>query len=162
MNAAQEAEKIRALAWNDKFPVDPIAIAIAIGVDVYETSLPKEVSGALIKEVGDDAKIVIEHSDNNNRKRFSCAHELGHYVARAESSNEEKEYEYIDLRSESSSNGNNPDEIFANQFAACLLMPEKKVKDLVHKGKSHIEMALFFGVSNEAMKFRLKNLSLLK
>lgn len=156
------AEKVRSAFWGDRgFPVDPVTISRMLGVQVLETELPGDVSGALIKEAGKDPTIVIHYLDSNNRKRFSCAHELGHYISRIESNNIEPQYEYIDFRDSNSSNGNNPDEVFANGFAACLLMPENIVKQLCGSGKSHFEMALVFGVSNEAMKYRLKNLRLL-
>lgn len=161
MNPELAAKQLIELTWEHGFPVDPVTIARTIGVDVLETSLPNQVSGALIKEIGEDAKIVIHHLDSNNRKRFSCSHELGHYVSRVESNNEDKEYEYIDFLDHTSSNGDKKDGVFANQFAACLLMPKEKVQELSQSKKSHMAMALFFGVSNEAMKYRLQNLNLL-
>jgi Zn-dependent peptidase ImmA (M78 family) len=162
MTPLQAADKVRRAAWDEcRFPVDPVTIARKLGLQVLETNLPDDVSGALIKEAGKDPVIVVHRADHSNRKRFSCAHELGHYISRVESSDEATSYEYVDLRSALSANGTDPDEIFANQFAANLLMPVDVVKALHKAQKSHIEMALHFGVSNEAMKFRLKNLGLL-
>lgn len=160
-SASAAADNVRQLCWvEDRFPVDPVAIARKLGVRVVETALPGNVSGALFKEVGQDPVIVIHESDSDNRKRFSCAHELGHFIARSESDKAEDQYEYLDLRSDRSSSGDDPDEIWANRFAAELLMPQKNVKVLASRGVPHFEMALRFGVSNAAMKFRLTNLSL--
>ena len=72
----------------------------------------------------------------------------------------EQKYEYIDLRSDLSANGTDKNEIFANHFAANLLMPEEKVRSLFEGKKQYYEMALYFGVSPEALKYRLKSLFL--
>lgn len=162
MNAQETAEKVRLTFWEKgRFPVDPVFIARKLGVKVLETELPPNVSGALIKEAGKEPNIVIDTNDNDSRKRFTCAHELGHYMDRIESNDEERTYEYIDFRNQASSTGNDPAEIYANRFAACLLMPENAVRQAHRKKLSHFEMAHIFGVSNEAMKFRLKNLNIL-
>ena len=105
---------------------------------------------------------MLHKSDHNNRKRFSCAHELGHYISRIESNDiEPQQYDYIDLRNDLSANGTDPKEIFANHFAANLLMPEEAVKLLFQEKKQHFEMALYFGISPESLKYRLRSLGLL-
>ncbi len=81
MNPRSEAHKVLNKLWGDRhFPVDPVTIGRRIGLDVVETELPESVSGALIKEAGQEPVIVLHKYDNPNRKRFSCAHELGHYI----------------------------------------------------------------------------------
>ncbi|CAM4406907.1 ImmA/IrrE family metallo-endopeptidase [Pseudoalteromonas ostreae] len=157
-----EANKVFETLWaSNDFPVDPVSIAQQMGLQVLDTDLPPSVSGALIKEVGEEPIIALHHTDHSNRKRFTCAHELGHYVSRIESEDEGIEYEYVDLRGLSASAGSDPEEIFANKFAANLLMPERIVKKLFKSRKTHFDMAMFFGVSNEALKHRLKSLGLL-
>lgn len=158
---AKLAEKYRLVFWGEEtFPVDPVTIARHLGVEVLETHLPKDVSGALIKEVDEDPRIILETTDHSNRKRFSCAHELGHYASRVESDDEDRQYEYVDFRNGASATGQDPEEVFANNFAACLLMPESVVRVRLRKS-THAELAAYFGVSNEAMKWRLRNLNLL-
>ena len=155
------AESITNTFWpSERFPVDPVTIARKLGLQVLDTILPGDVSGALIKEPGKDPVIAIHHSDSDNRKRFSCAHELGHYILRLETNKLESVYEYIDFRNAASGNGCDEEEIFANNFAANLLMPEKSVRELHKLQKSHYGMAQYFGVSNEAMNYRLNNLGL--
>lgn len=157
-----EAKKVLDNLWKNKgFPVDPVAISKLMGIDVLDTELPESVSGALIKEAGKDPVIVLHHQDSNNRKRFSCSHELGHYIYRTESDDLSQEYEYIEFRGPSSSTGTDSEEIFANQFAANLLMPHEAIIGINKGDISHYEMALHFGVSAEALKLRLKNLRLL-
>jgi Zn-dependent peptidase ImmA (M78 family) len=158
MKASEEAARLLASAWPfGVIPVDPVAIARSAGLRVVNAELDVDTLGALIKTPGKDPTIVINQADPQARKRFTCAHELGHWVARAE---EEDEYATIDLRNPSSATGNDPDEVFANEFAACLLMPEDEVRRRAGTGLNDIQLAIEFQVSREAMQFRLKNLGL--
>jgi Zn-dependent peptidase ImmA (M78 family) len=71
----------------------------------------------------------------------------------------EDSYEYFDRRDVMASTGTNEEEIYANGFAAALLMPESELTPWV--GKSSVpQLAVRFGVSAEAMKWRLVNLGL--
>jgi Zn-dependent peptidase ImmA (M78 family) len=99
--------------------------------------------------------ILINESDHENRKRFTCAHELGHYNRRKD---EEGEFHTIDLRSPLSSTGSDPEEIYANEFAASLLMPADDLKIFLQFGLSDEELAERFKVSREAMEYRIVNL----
>src|SRR5581483_6981448 len=64
-------------------PVDPFYIAKRLGIQVFTASLDQGVSGLLRKEAGyDDPRIYVNSSDSRNRQRFTCAHELGHYIRR--------------------------------------------------------------------------------
>ena len=150
---------LKNLWQDDDFPVDPVTIANKLGIKILQTELPKEVSGALIKESGRDPIIIVDISDSDNRKRFTCAHELGHFVYRMEKNNDVDKFEYIDLRGPLSSTGKNEEEIFANNFAASLLMPKKEVKKLLQENMEITLMAFYFGVSFEAMKYRIQNLN---
>ncbi|WKE66260.1 ImmA/IrrE family metallo-endopeptidase [Gallaecimonas kandeliae] len=161
LNPEAEAGKVLANVWQNRgFPVDPVTIAKALGLQVLDTELPEMISGALIKEAGKDPIIALHHADHPNRKRFSCAHELGHYVSRVESMDPDQEYEYVDLRGPSASMGTDPEERFANAFAASLLMPQFAVMDLVESDMPIFQISRFFGVSNEALKNRLRSLGL--
>ena len=157
MEAASDAAKLLNAAWNDAIPVDPVAIARAAGLRVLEAELDEKTLGALVKSPGQDPVILLNEGDSDNRKRFTCAHELGHFVRR---SAEEEEYATVDLRNSHSSTGLDPEEIYANEFAASLLMPENVVRGFVEAGMSDLEMAIRFRVSREAMQNRLVNLEL--
>ena len=160
--AEKDAEDIlnvwEVIAGGRRFPVDPARIATELGVDVFEAQLDPSVSGAIVKKEGSDPTILVNRADHPNRQRFSTAHELGHYVRRQA---DPFEYEYIDYRGELASQGADPEEIFANAFAAALLMPKSDVKRLVKSGASPVDMAFHFKVSQDAMTYRLKNLGLL-
>ncbi|MCK5219826.1 ImmA/IrrE family metallo-endopeptidase [bacterium] len=145
--------------WGNRgFPVDPVLIAHEMGIKVIETKLEDEVFGGLIKTPGKDPVIVISETDSLSRKRFSCAHELGHYVNHAGKG--DNSYEYVDLRSILSSGGNDKEEIYANQFAACLLMPIDEIKRHYKKTIPSFILAKYFSVSDDAISIRLKNLNL--
>lgn len=155
--ASRDADRIRTGFWGDDVPVDPVLIARSLGITVLNAQLDDNVSGALIKERHQDPQIVLNQSDNANRRRFTCAHEIGHYVKRSE---ELDQYEYVDYRDSLSSTGVNPDERYANAFAAALLMPEDVVRRFRAEDLTEAEMAGHFGVSREAMHHRLNTLNL--
>lgn len=155
-SAQGAARTVFIVVWNrDHFPVDPVYIAKKLGAQVVVARLPDEVYGALMKEKGSDPIIYLEETDSEQRQRFTCAHELGHLYSRIG----DEEYETIDLRDEwLSPSATNVEEIFANQFAANLLMPEDEIRAQVHHSKA--KLLSHFGVSGEAMKWRLKNLDI--
>jgi Zn-dependent peptidase ImmA (M78 family) len=157
MDAAEDAAKLLRIAWSGAIPVDPVAIARAAGLRVLEAELDEKTLGALVKSPEQDPTIVLNRHDGDNRKRFTCAHELGHFVRR---SDEEEEYATVDLRNSLSSTGQDSEEIYANEFAASLLMPEDEVKSFAEAGMDDLEMAIRFKVSREAMQHRLDNLDL--
>jgi len=157
MEAAEDAAKLLRAAWGDATPIDPVAIARTAGLRVLEAQLDEKTLGALVKNPGQDPVIVLNESDSENRKRFTCAHELGHFVRR---STEGEKYLTVDLRNSHSSTGLDPEEVYANEFAASLLMPEDKVRSCVETGMGDLEMAIRFKVSREAMQNRLANLDL--
>lgn len=155
---AEAAERVRREAWGDFVPVDPAQIAHILGLQVVRASLSDDVAGALVKKPGQDPRIVVNAGDSSNRQRFTCAHELGHYIKRSEQADE---YEYYDFRDSFSTTGLGPDERWANAFAASLLMPAKHVKRFRAENLSDIDMALRLGVSREALRYRLENLNLI-
>jgi Zn-dependent peptidase ImmA (M78 family) len=157
-SAEREAERILATVWHGGFPVDPVKIADSLGIDVKDAVLRSDVAGALVKSPGKDPVILVNAQDRPNRKRFTAAHELGHFV---QHQNAPDEYEYIDFRDALSSTGSDPNERFANTFAAALLMPAPEVRRLFDEHRTQTEMGYYFGVSQDAMHFRLKNLGLI-
>jgi Zn-dependent peptidase ImmA (M78 family) len=157
-NPAQDAERILADLWGDAgIPIDPVRIARTLGIRVVNAELDPDVSGALVKERQKDPVIFLNATDSPNRQRFTAAHELGHFVKR---SDDPDQYEYIDRRDALATTGRDPEEIYANQFAAALLMPEKDVRSLAELKLTDVQMALRFDVSLEAMQYRLQNLGL--
>lgn len=155
--AARDASALLHSIWGFGIPVDPVAIARKAGLEVRDAKLDRQTLGALVKRPGQEPTILLNEEDNDNRRRFTCAHEIGHFVRR---SDETDEYMTVDLRGPLSAEGMDEDEIFANEFAACLLMPEPEMRVFYELGMSDLEMAIRFKVSREAMQYRLKNLDL--
>jgi Zn-dependent peptidase ImmA (M78 family) len=152
---AQDAQRLLGDVWGHDLPVDPVRIAGSLGIRVIRATLDADMSGALVKELGKDPVILLNAGDSPNRQRFTCAHELGHYVKRKDSP---EAYEYVDRRDSLTATGRDPEEIYANGFAAALLMPPTAVARLADEGLSDVQMALRFDVSLEAMRWRLVKL----
>jgi Zn-dependent peptidase ImmA (M78 family) len=155
-----DARQILATVWGTDsdqvvLPVNPFIIAARLGVKAYSANLDPNVSGMLVKKRGEDPEIYVHASDSPNRQRFTCAHELGHYVKR--SATGDPEWEYVEHRDLLTSQGSDPEEIYANRFAASLLMPSEKVKEM-RQTLNTAALAYEFGVSAEAMHYRLVNL----
>jgi Zn-dependent peptidase ImmA (M78 family) len=156
--ACRDARKLLEEVWRDGIPVDPVVVARLAGLRVLEdATLDSNILGALIKEPHQEPLIMLNANDPLNRRRFTCAHEIGHFVRRAATP---EPYTTIDFRDATSTRGEEDEEIYANEFAACLLMPDEDVKRLAKEGLGDLEMSIRFGVSREAMHFRLKNLGL--
>lgn len=153
----QAAARLLDRHWGATIPVDPARIARALGLRVMDVYLDDDVSGALVKEPDTQPSIALNAEHHPNRKRFTLAHEIGHFVKRGDSSDD---YEYIDRRDERSSTGTRDEEVYANRFAAALLMPEDSLRTFHRRGWNPNDMAKQFGVSREAMDNRLKNLQL--
>ena len=153
-----EAQELLHTVWGGpRLPVDPIYIAQRLGVQTFKAGLDRGISGMLVKRPGQDPVIYLNSSDSISRQRFTCAHELGHYVKRIAAG--EEDWEHIDHRDALSASGTDQDEIFANRFAASLLMPRDEVKRLKRQ-YGPAALAYEFGVSEDAMSFRLANLNL--
>jgi Zn-dependent peptidase ImmA (M78 family) len=153
--AEAAAEEVLKQHWTDSVPIDPARIARNMGIEVVDAHLDPDVAGAIEKRAGRPAHIYLSTKDHPNRKRFTCAHEVGHYVKRGG-----EEFEYVDYRDGTASMGIDAGELYANSFAAALLMPEKEVRRLHGVGLHQRDLATTFGVSEAAMVNRLKNLGL--
>lgn len=166
--ARKVAEKILESHPNEVPPIDPKEIAIRHKVPVYEDELEEGVSGLLILN-GGCASIFVNSGDRKERQRFSIAHELGHYILKHHA--REGDHVHVDRgvrvlqRGLKSSQGVDPAEIEANQFAACLLMPSNHVRRMIEElgGRPVTEqmidkLADRFQVSEQAMAIRLTTL----
>ncbi len=138
-------------------PVDPMAIAKRLGIAVIVAFMPADVSGSIQRRAG-AANIYLNAFDSSNRQRFTCAHEVGHYRKRVAEGR--SDFTFTDHRSTLASAGVDPDEIWANQFAAAMLMPAHLVQRWYRDGLGASEMAKLLGTSAQAMSLRLRNLRL--
>jgi Zn-dependent peptidase ImmA (M78 family) len=156
-----QAESLARSEWEaEGLPIDPVAVAKrAYNAQVVIVSLPDEVSAMLL---GTSSAPIIAVSDIDpvNRQRFSIAHEIGHIVHQAlqhQGDGGDISYELVEFRNPKSSEGEDPAEIFANQFAAALLMPSELVRAFAASDALEA-LAVRFGVSTLAMQNRLLNL----
>lgn len=153
--AQQDAENVRRNHWDDTFPVDPIVIAQRMGVTPYLSSLG-DTSGLIVRPANEPAKIYINRFESKARQRFTCAHEIGHYVERTR--NEDNSYTFRDRRS---GKADTPHEWYADFFAANLLMPQAVFEELVEvHGATCSELVDYFGVSISAVRTRARLLGL--
>jgi Zn-dependent peptidase ImmA (M78 family) len=137
--------------WDKRLPVDPVAIAKAVGIRVFANTEMGEYSGCFYDADGP----IIEYNafDPLVRQRFTIAHELGHFALHHGA-------RFRDSTENFSLGNYDPLEADANKFAAELLMPTAVVNGAIKTmGITDFEMlAEMFNTSAVAMKFRLKNL----
>ncbi|TLD94490.1 ImmA/IrrE family metallo-endopeptidase [Helicobacter jaachi] len=149
---ALRAQKTLKAHSDGEYPIKVVDLAHAMGLRVMETKFTKDSIAGLLDM--NERTIYIAKSEGYARKRFSIAHEIGHYVLHKEEC--QKEGRHISYRDEISSLGFEIKEIEANFFAANLLMPKESVMSLVLEGYTLEEMAHYFNVSNVSMGYRLK------
>lgn len=159
--ATRDAAWILNQFWDDVYPVDPFKISRDLGISVFLGDLPENISGMLKSDADGLVTMYIDTDDSDKRQRFTGAHELGHFVERfrdGDIGGGQPPIAFVDRRGELSKTGVNAREIYANQFAASLLMPEIVVRRLRKQDFDGWELARFFNVSLTAMEYRLRNL----
>ncbi len=148
---------------NDELQLDRICEKLKI--DYFECDFDdSKISGMLIKDKNfDKFGIYVNRKHPNVRKRFTIAHELGHYISykyeshsysQLSQNNEIEDYaisfRHEGIRSQA--------EKEANQIAAEMLMPELRVKEMAERKLTIKEMADLFFVSESAMTIRLQSI----
>jgi Zn-dependent peptidase ImmA (M78 family) len=155
-------------------PVDIVQLVISDGFQVYTMPLKEieneNVTGLLF--VNDKSNvlglktnkvIIIEETLPIEKQRFVIAHEYAHYKMH------KKDIELTTKFTRSRENTNRPDEIEADSFARCILMPSfivRKVFDEIFSFKSTSEniiseIAKKFNVTTSKAEIRLKELQLI-
>ena len=145
-------EQYHSLFGGDELPVPVHAIAEdLLGLAVEERGLDG-VSGLLYPG---DRRIVLNADESADRRRFTLAHELGHWVCQCLEGTRQPVFCRVEEV------GVDPQakalEREANIFAANLLMPERIIRRSYLTGET-----AQFGVSEEALAWRLFNLGLEK
>jgi Zn-dependent peptidase ImmA (M78 family) len=155
--AAADAARVLKATLRLRPPVDPIAIAQAIGIRVLQGELDRDTFGGLVMEPGEEPQIYMNELDLLVRRRLTCAIELGYYVR---CSARTDRYSRVGLRSDRPDPERDPESVYAEHFAACLLVPEREARLMVELGLDELEMALRFQVSREIIQLRVRELGL--
>lgn len=143
--------------------IDVDKLAEKLNIKVESKNLSNGISGFLVMTES-QAVITYKHGDNENRRRFTVAHEIGHFIFHSKD-----QPIFIDkaptvlFRNTASSTGEDYKEREANAFAASLLMPKELLEEQLKKAPHDFTKAIKFladkfKVSENAMSFRLSNL----
>jgi hypothetical protein len=165
------------LAGRPSVPIDVTFLAEEVeGLDVQEHSdlrtLPDgprplgeaRLSGLMLpasRRIWVDA---IEATRSDGRRRFTIAHELGHWRMHADGADAHARFCRTDDIGASAAELLHTQrmEREANRFAAALLMPEAMLRDAAVSARLSVpHLAKRFGVSARAMQVRLQSLNLL-
>ncbi len=140
-------------------PVDVRNLAKALGMRVVETQLKDDISGA-IERIDDRYRITVNMLHTEKRKRFTIAHEIGHFILHG-SLIGEGIYDNAMYRSDQNRMNRNisdAHETEANKFAATILMPKRLISDLKDQGVTGAtDLASKLDVSVDVMNIRLGN-----
>jgi Zn-dependent peptidase ImmA (M78 family) len=156
-----------------KLPIDIKKIATSLGVSVMGHDFGDEMSGVLVLK-DDKGTIGFNKDQSESRKRFTIAHELGHYILHKNNHNDVfVDRDFIIMYRRGTENYSETEliqEQEANAFAAAILMPEHLIEQELKENNYYpnlselqlIEkLAKTFKVSAPAMTFRLNNLHVL-
>lgn len=149
-------------------PVNVERVADHLGIQIANEPFDDDLSGVLIRKPG-GAVIAVNKAHSLVRKRYSIAHEIGHYCLR-HVGDIFVDKVVLNKRDGRSSYGIDRKEIEANTFAAALLMPEHMIekavlalvsdKPAISLPQLTADLATRFHVSQQAMGYRLVNLGL--
>lgn len=146
-------------------PVPVEKIATAEGLLISKKPLDDDVSGFLLR-AGPTMVIGVNKNQAPNRQRFTIAHELGHALLHDGDELHVDRGFRINFRDVNSSLASDIEEIESNTFSAWLLMPTRfLVKQIgmahldIDDGEEVAKLAKRYGVSAQAMSYRLLNLA---
>lgn len=140
----------------NQLPVNLSEIAKVNNIDIFYVDLPDDVSGAIkFDQQSNKFKILIKKTLTRTRQRFTLAHELAHYFL------EKDLLRNTDLHIDVLYRRENEAESHIDYFAGALLMDRSVVEDLYSVTQSISSLASAFGVSESAMRMRLKSLGII-
>lgn len=149
--ASTTAQSLLERFWDLKVPVDPEVFAKGLGLTVELSDDLGLASGFLDVE---NKKICVNKNECPERRRFTIAHELGHFcLGHCSSFRDTSDPMWY-------AKGDPAKELQANSFAAELIMPAIAIKILVDKRgiKNAAQLRQMLGVSSQALNRRLRSL----
>ena len=149
----RQADRLLRIAGITREPVELRDVVSALNLEVVQTAREPFTSEAALEPLGDGYAIVLHGDSNERRRRFTIAHEIGHFVLHPGRPRLERGGRVTEAgRSE---------EREADAFAAALLMPEHLVREAVYEHGADVpRLADRFLVSSAAMQVRLRSLGL--
>lgn len=78
-NALDETTCNLILDFQKEYPIKVGALARQLGIEVFASTLPANISGE-IKEVDGTIQVKINRHDTKQRQRFTLAHEISHFL----------------------------------------------------------------------------------
>jgi Zn-dependent peptidase ImmA (M78 family) len=115
----------------NNIPVDPYSIAKEFDIAIDEIDV-ESFDGILIKSLSNATILLNRNIKNEGRRKFTVAHELGHYVM---PSHKGERYECNTDCFDTFRSNNPVIEKEANRFAAELLLPSSILQKIVHQYK---------------------------
>jgi Zn-dependent peptidase ImmA (M78 family) len=130
------------------------------GIELRQGDLG-DVSGLMARKAG-GAIIGVNRNHAPTRQRFTLAHELGHFLLHRDLESHSDIDFRVKYRDRRSSEATDVEEVEANFFAACLLMPASFLNALnasaaLSNDEMVADLARTFDVSSHAMSLRLSN-----
>ena len=152
--------------YKEVIPVPIVTIAKELGIDVYETDEFKDDLSGSIKKEGENFAIYVNVNQSPWRKRFTIAHEIGHFLKHRE----KIDPEHTDTVKQPSPELHREDGVIlsaeerkmeqeANEIAADILMPKDAFVREFEKATDIAEVAKKFGVSASAATVRALKLT---
>lgn len=146
-----------------ELPVDAVGLIEALGIVYIEEPMDAGSSGRI--DYNDPfCTITVNSGESPQRRRFTAAHELGHYILHRDLLDGRGHLDrlFVDGGNSNPSAPISPShEVQANKFAAQLLMPSSTLRDRYDAVEDNVsELAMLCDVSLSAMKVRLKALGL--
>lgn len=168
MSRRQEIENIAKSILRDhgllNTAVDPVRLAHAFGVKVFNAKFGQEGVHGLFARRGGEAQIYVHIDDPPFRKRFTIAHELGHYMLHLKEGDgeiiDDLDAFRTDVDPEAAWTDERRREWEANVFAAALLMDADVVRKKLQEIRDLEGLSRWFQVSEQAMAIRLNTLGL--
>ena len=144
-------------------PVDIVNIISGIGITYKEDFLPDQESGKIV-HAGDNYEITVNRLHPKVRRRFTAAHELGHYIYHhdliGDGITDDAAYRSLQEGRYANSKITLSHETQANRFAARVLMPIQLIKAIcrdkgIDSRRDTSELARILQVSEQALRIRL-------
>jgi Zn-dependent peptidase ImmA (M78 family) len=151
----REAARLLDAAGVTHEPVPLRDIVSALNLELLQRRGEPFTSEAALESRGDGRTIVLNGPGDERRRRFTIAHEIGHFVLHPERVSPE--------RGGPANEAGRRVEREANQFAAELLMPEERVRRAFREHGGDVgRLCDRFDVSRGAMRARLRRLGLIE